>query len=283
MKNNVTKQISFSILAGIFLVACCTNSTQPTIEGSSEEDMIPSFFGKNIVLATGVDFQTGKTIALDPITGTEVKPCKSPRLIVNTGKYTQQTIRQLRSSKKVGANAPSNQEDCNTQIVNPDQGLTNAIMSSEKTIDGTVRKNMNGKDIDIPAKFIVTVTALYPGSDCVTQISAGSQYESCTTLEKDCNFVMDLRRYGKKSEAVRKNVRKVCGQQPTPAGVVPSPPWKKIWKDKDCNNLRPVWRTAIPTIPATTLSGAVTYTPAYKQYIWDTCHLVPPLTWGNRP
>lgn len=120
-------------------------------------------------------------------------------------------------------------------------------------------------------------------SDCVTQISAGSQYESCTTLEKDCNFVLDLRRYGNKSEAVRKNVRKVCGQQPTPAGVVPSPPWKKIWKDKDCNNLRPVWRTAIPTIPATTSSGAVTYTPAYKQYIWDTCHLVPPLTWGNRP
>jgi hypothetical protein len=281
MKNNVLRQISFLVFVGVFLVACCTNPP-PIIEESSE-DMIPNLFGKNIVLATGIDFQSGKSIVLNPVTGDKVKPCNSLGVVVNSGKYIQQTLRQQRLLGKAGANAPSDQEDCNAQIVDPNPELTNAIKSSENIINGTIRKRKGGKDIDVNARFVVTVTALYEGSDCIDVISAGSQYEHCTTLKDDCNFVLPLKRYGKKSESVRKNVRKACGQQPTPPGVIPSPPWRKIWRDSDCNNLRPVYRTSIPTIPGTTSSGPVTYSLTYKQHVWDTCHLVPPLTWGNRP
>jgi hypothetical protein len=212
------------------------------------------------VLATGINFLTGKSIVIDPITGEEVTSCTS-------------------TSGASGANG-----GCKTQInidtsFNPE--LANIVSSSGRIINGVIRKN--GKDI--PARFVTTVTALYEGSECTTLIVGGNQYEHCITDEGGCTFVAPLTRYGNKSESVRKTVRKACGAI-SPTGIMPttiSPAWKKTWGINDCNRLRPVYRTANPTIPATPADGAVTYTLAYKRYVWDSCHRVPPLTWGARP
>jgi hypothetical protein len=140
-------------------------------------------------------------------------------------------------------------------------------------------------------RFVILIMLLFASSsavslaaDCIDVISAGSQYEHCTTLKDDCYFVLPLTRYGNKSETVRKNVRLACGGvQPTVPTQLTPPGWKRDWRVTDCNNLKPLYRTAVPTILATSTQSAVTYTLSYKRYVWDSCHLVPPLTWGSRP
>jgi hypothetical protein len=258
MKNKRLKLTGILIVLGGLLVLCGAATLPKPVESSI--NLIANLFGKNVVLATGINFLTGKSIVLNPITGEEVTSC---------------------NSKSV---TPSVNGGCTTQInvdTSLDPELATVISSSEKIINGVIRKN--GKDI--PARFITTVTAVYEGSECTTLIVGGNQYEHCITDEGGCAFVAPLSRYGNKSESVRKTVRKACGAIP-PTGVVPTkilPAWKKTWRINDCNRLRLVYRTAKPTIPATSADGAVTYTLAYKQYIWDSCKSVPPLTWGNRP
>ena len=126
-----------------------------------------------------------------------------------------------------------------------------------------------------------TATVLYAGSDCADIIASGGQYAGCTTLREDCTWLLllPLTRYPNHiNEAVRKNVRKACGEQPKYTGQplpAPStiPQWKKDWKVNDCARLRTVYRKT-PAIAATPIEQAVTYTLTYRQYIWDTCHLV---------
>jgi hypothetical protein len=257
MKNKALILIGILLSIGGLMVYCGA-ATLPPKPIPVAIDFISNLFGKNIVLVTGVDFQTGKSVVLNPVTGEAVSSCDSP-------------------GTKVG---------CTTRIINSDSQfspeLNNAINSSQKLIFGVINKN--GKNI--PARFVVTVTALYEGSNCATYISAGHQWEFCTTLQTDCTWFSPLTRYGNKTETVRKNVRNACGGIPK-SGIVatiPTPAWRKIWREKDCNTLKPVYRkTPPPTIAETPSTGAVTYTLAYKQYIWDSCKSVPPLTWSNRP
>ncbi|SJM95573.1 hypothetical protein [Crenothrix polyspora] len=263
MKNKTLILIGILLSIGGLLVYCGA-ATLPPKPVPAAIDFISNLFGKNIVLVTGVDFQTGKSVVLNPITGEAVTACDS-------------------QSTKAGCTTQLISSD--PQISNPNPELTSAINSSQKIIFGVINKN--GKNI--PARFVVTVTALYEGSNCATYISAGSQWESCTTLEIDCNSLLPLVRYGNKTESIRKNVRNVCGGIPK-TGIVatlPAPSWRKQWREKDCKTLRSVYRKAPPpTIAETPSTGAVTYTLAYKQYIWDSCKdiaLPTPQTWGARP
>lgn len=256
MKNNKVKPIVFLVSVSVFLVACCANP--PAMVEETPKDMIPGFFGNNVVLVTGIDFKTGQSIVLNPMTGEQQKPCNSDTIIINTDKYNAQTLRQQGLWRKGGANIPNNAGDCNTQIVNPNRELTNAINSSQKVITGTIRKN--GKDI--PARFVVSVSALYEGSECHTYISAGKEWEICSTLQQQCDMILPLSMYGKKTEPVRRNVRNTCMQFVNP------------WKRPDCRQLHPMYRTA------------PNYTLAYKRFVYDTCRALPqnpPLNWGARP
>lgn len=285
MKIDIIKKCMLPTLVSLLLAACCASQI-PIIEDGSQ-DMIPEFFGKNVVLVTGIDFKTGKSIVLNPTTGEEVKPCPEHEIIIEaTDQDSNRVSKPKHAPYKTIKNSSNEQPDCNVQFVNPSQELLSAFESSQKIISGFVRKN--GTDLPIPAKFITTVTALYEGSDCIDLITADGQYGLCTTLKDDCTFLLPLKRYGNESEAVRKNVRKACGNQPKSPAIgqiipTPTPLWKKNWRDADCNNLRAIYRTATPTVTETTSEGPVTYTQLYRKYIWDTCHNVPPMTWGLRP
>jgi hypothetical protein len=257
MKTKILRRIGFSALVAMYLAACCTNPTTPPITEEASKDMIPSFFGKNVVLATGIDFQTGKPVVLNPMTGEQQKPCNSGTVIVNSDKNPRQALRQ-HATVKAGADVASNESDCNTQIVDPSSELLNALSSSDKIINGTIRKN--GKDV--PARFVVSVAALYEGSNCVTYISGGKEYDICSTLQGDCNLILPLSVYGVKNETIRRNVRNTCMQFVNP------------WKRPDCRQLHPIYRTAS------------NYTLAYKRFVYDTCRTLPqnpPLNWGVRP
>ena len=257
MKTKILRQIGFSVLVGVFLVACCTNPTTLPITEETSKDMIPGFFGKNVVLATGIDFQTGQSTVLNPMTGEQQKPCNSRVVIVNSDKYPRPAPRQ-QGRVKAEANVASNEGGCNTQIVDSSPELRNSLNSSEKIINGTIRKN--GKDI--PARFVVSVAALYEGSNCVTYISGGKEYDICSTLQGDCNLILPLSVYGNKNETIRRSVRNTCMQFVNP------------WKKPDCKQLHPMYRTA------------PNYTLAYKRFVFDTCKNVPQtpaLSWGARP
>lgn len=262
MKIYALRQIIFSILVGFLLVSCTETPSKPM---STDLIGIPEFFTKNVILATGIDFDTGKPLVLNPITGELQQPCESEILVINTNKNTQKGLRQQRLLGKTSpykANAPTRPSDCNTQIVDPNQELANAISNSEKIIYGTIRKN--GKDI--PARFVVSVTALYEGSDCATYIQNGKQYTFCSTTQGKCDSVSPILSifpggYAESNiDSYRRAVRKVCRKFPT-------------WKTSDCQYLKTRYKTA----PLSTI-----YSTRYKQYIWKTCKGINP-SWGTCP
>ena len=203
-------------------------------------DFVSNFFGKNVVLATGIDYRTGKPVVLNPISGEAVKSCYS----LNT--QSNNTCKaQLLSDGALWVGVP--------------QEIASALDMSNKVFEGTIQKN--GKNI--PARFLVSVSALYQGSMCHTYISGGEQWETCSTLQDDCALVLPLSIYGKKNETGRRKVRDTCMQFVT------------AWKKPDCKQLHPVYRLT-----------ATGYSLAYKRYVYDTCKSVPQtptLNWGGRP
>jgi hypothetical protein len=265
MKNKALMQIIF-IIVGSLLVSCCAQeAVKPAVETANTEILGVSEFFNNVLLVSGIDFKTGKSFVINPITGKEQQPCRQEAIIVNTDKPSQPTYRKegLKNEKISNATTkPQHSDECNIKIVNPSPELANAIQSSEKIIDGTVRKG--GKDI--PARFVVSITALYPGSNCATYYSGGKEYKYCSDTQANCNLVSPTINpasagYGVSSnESFRRAVRKVCRQFST-------------WKTSDCQYLK----TRYSTAPLSTM-----YSTKYKQYIWKTCKGINP-SWGTCP
>jgi hypothetical protein len=124
---------------------------------------IASFIGQNVILINGYNFETTKPVVINPLTSIEIGSCI------------------IRSNKKT-TNPPQGQPDkdygrvkCTSEIVNPPPFLNEAIQNSKSIIEGFIRKD--GKLI--PARFVISVTALYQGSKCETYLSGGEQYEVC--------------------------------------------------------------------------------------------------------
>jgi hypothetical protein len=158
-------------------VSACAVSNLPITEHISDLMPIPAFIKQNVFFVSGFDFDNKKLVSLDPTTGQEVPICGSNQeLFVNRDSDQN----QLRNK---GADTHHIEHPCpTTQIVNASSPLNEAIGISREPIKGTIRV----EGIDKEATFLVTVTALYRGSHCVTTYSAGTQRTNCINKEKQC-------------------------------------------------------------------------------------------------
>ena len=144
----------------------------------SDTDPIPQLIKQNAILASGINFDKGEVVALNSFTGINIVPCSTADNIFVSGNLPDTKQRKVQYKPK-----SDDKDGCNiTQIVNPDDALKGAIKSTQSPIQGTVRVNGENK----PAKFVVTVTALYRGSHCNTIYSAGQQLTDCVNQEKYC-------------------------------------------------------------------------------------------------
>lgn len=149
MMNRKLKQtgIYTIILVGL-LSGCNKDSSAPIFK----------FIEQNAVTATGVNFFSKKLTVLNPDTGKEVLPCDNKE------------ISKIDSNKTNGK--------CITKFVDSDinSDLASVLKLSQGPIEGQIEKD--GKMVT--AHYIVTVKALYEGSNCETVFSGGQQIELCS-------------------------------------------------------------------------------------------------------
>jgi hypothetical protein len=140
----MVKLLAFLLLICTVLISC----DQP------KSTILTSLKNQNVVIASGINFETGKAVVFSPFTEKEVKACDSSDASDQNGK-----------------------QGCGIEIVEGDNSATilNAIASSREVIAGKIKKN--GKEI--PARFFVTVIALHEGSMCGTVYHGGRQYYCC--------------------------------------------------------------------------------------------------------
>lgn len=126
---------------------------------------IKPFVEKRIALAHGVNFETGKVVVLNTETGEETPAC-----IQNAGGHTTDKSSSGDSAK------------CTVELLVNDNNpeLANALELSKKLIKGEIKKNGKTK----PARFVISVTTLYEGSDCNVVYAGGDQYENCIENER---------------------------------------------------------------------------------------------------
>jgi hypothetical protein len=157
MKKKTIKQSALIIFASLVLVAC------------DKSQSIPGLSDKHVILANGVNFDSGELVVLNTITGKQVQPCDSSTIKENNHSSTGGYHSDSTQTEKL------NNSKCDIQIIDPSEFLQNAISSGDKVVNGTVLKN--GKKI--PARFFITVTALFPSSYCSTLYGSGAQYDQC--------------------------------------------------------------------------------------------------------
>jgi hypothetical protein len=149
MKKKIINHVML-LLCAFFLTGC--------FDRKNAKPIIP-FIQQASVLAVGANFETGKAVVLNPVTGKEIQACDKP----GSGKTLSQK--------------------CKTELVpDNDEQLQNAIAASQRIIKGTIIKD--GKPVE--ARYVISVQALYKGSNCATYFSAGDQYENCVTREEEC-------------------------------------------------------------------------------------------------
>ncbi|WP_411726128.1 hypothetical protein [Methyloglobulus sp.] len=149
----------------------------------SQNDPIEQLVKQNVILTSGVAFDTGKLVSINPFTSKEIAPCGTTDNIFVSRNPSDTKQGQIQFKPKSNT-APGN---CNTKIValeNP--SLEAALMQSLKLSKAPIQGTVNDNGQDKPAKLIVTVTALYPGSHCATIYSGGQQFTNCINQEAYC-------------------------------------------------------------------------------------------------
>jgi hypothetical protein len=167
------KKIILPLVSLTGLISCVDNNP------------IPQLIKQAVITTSGVAYNTGETVTIDPLTGKEIPPCGTTNNV-----FVPQNMSDKKQEKITSS--PENKTElmhgsCNTQIVefeNPDidASFKQAIKISESTVEGMVRDN----GVEKRARFIVEVTALYEGSHCVTTYSAGKQRRKCINREQEC-------------------------------------------------------------------------------------------------
>lgn len=245
-------------LVSLMLVSNVCHSattTDLTPQISEKYRPIPGMFEQDVILLTGINFKTGKPVIVDAMTGQIVQPCvPTPPPTNNTPSIPIGGGGGGITPGNIGRVLAAVSKPCIASVSSASPEVLSAIDSSERIYDGAMRKN--GKDV--AARFAISVTALYKGSDCVSYISGGNEYEVCSTLQNDCKALLPLSVYGYLPESNRRGVRNTCRQFPS------------IWRNPDCTNLKPVYRN--PAMP---------YNLNYERYIYDSCKYQG--GWGTRP
>ena len=113
---------------------------------------VPKLIVEHAVVATGINFETNKAIVLNSITGEEIIPCNKTRGLERSNK-------------------------CKTKIITANDNLQ-AALNIKEPIKGYIMKG----DKKVEAEYIVSITAHYKGSHCVTTIFGDTQYEDCTSI-----------------------------------------------------------------------------------------------------
>jgi hypothetical protein len=155
-KKMITKTAIFLFFGGYLITGCEKNSNG-----------LDKFVEENVVLASGVNFETKRLIALDPISEKEVKPCDLTGI----------------SEKNYQSSQDNKQTQCNIKLgigEDPNSPLNAALKTSLKPIPGKIERE--GKVID--AEYVIVVKALYKGSLCETDTSGGIQIENCQPVRR---------------------------------------------------------------------------------------------------
>jgi hypothetical protein len=113
---------------------------------------VPKLIVEHAVVATGINFETSKAVVINSITGEEINACNKTR--------------GVERSKK-----------CKTKIIAANDNLKAAL-----NIKGPIKGYIMKGDKKVEAKYIVTITAHYKGSHCVTTIVGDTQFEDCSSL-----------------------------------------------------------------------------------------------------
>jgi hypothetical protein len=115
---------------------------------------------QNVQIGSGTNFDTGEPVVFNPVTGKEVKPCKTSG--------TENTYAK---------SEPIHQKGCGIELVDGEETdfIKSAVKNSSKQINGKIRRD--GKEID--ARFFVDITVLYKGSNCGTIWKHGKEYYCC--------------------------------------------------------------------------------------------------------
>jgi hypothetical protein len=176
---------SLLILFATMLLVSCAHVEHP--DGRLARLLsIPKFIKRNVIMTSGIAFNTAKSITLDPISGEQINPCGTNDDVFITQKFLRAIGRHIHA---IPDSADKGAKPCTkTQIVDANVTLVAAIKSSEKPILGTVR--VNGKEK--PARFVVTVTALHEGSHCTTTYSEGVQRTNCIDNQTKCDALNSL-------------------------------------------------------------------------------------------
>lgn len=256
MKSITEHSTLLALLALPLMISVCHSATTDNQVPQISEKLrpIPGMFERNVVLLTGINFETGKPVIVNAMNGQIVQPCTPPAPANNPPSSNGGGGGGVSTGGPIGRALAGINKPCIASVGSAPVEVLNAIEASQQIMGGTMKKG----DKEVPARFAVSVTALYPGSDCVTYISGGNQYQVCSSLQADCQTLLPLSAYGYLPEVHRRNIRNTCRQFPA------------VWRNPDCTHLKPVYR-----------SPAMPYSLNYERYIYDSCKYQG--GWGTRP
>lgn len=184
-------------LMAYFLIACDKNSNAG-LDAASPTSLESELVEQNVILTSGINFDTNEAVVFNPFTGQLSKPCQE--------KPSYSTKEQ---SKKEQPECTVKEPD----IVAPAPVL-DAIKNSREIFKGTIKRD--GKEI--PARFAIGVTALFEGSMCITHWLGGNEYQDCVTVKQRCNY------YVSRPSRITSNIRATCSQFPGwPNQLIPLP------------------------------------------------------------
>lgn len=184
------KKTALYLISCTLLVACNgydDKPDQPTTPQPKTEFAVPAlrlqtnFLNQDAILATGLDIKTGKPVVLGTVKGENIEPCSDSTIFAST--ETGNTDSKEVYSEPAEKTRNDKDQDC-IKVVNPSADLKSVLNSTRSIIDGTVIKDGEIK----PAKFIVQVSALFEGSDCITHYVGGVQYADglCVKETQNC-------------------------------------------------------------------------------------------------
>jgi len=156
MKNNNLLYLIIVVLIILCLFLWNRNEVaSPTIvEATPAEKLLSNYITNTALLSSGMNFDTGKVVVLDNVTGEKVEACKG--------------------------------SDCRIEILNPDKNLIAALKASETVFEGKILK---GKK-ETKAKISTQVTISYLGSMCTTNVVGGVQFSTCIEKINYCNSMI---------------------------------------------------------------------------------------------